>query len=132
MRVALVFLIDLEKLRCIDIDGAVVKGLTWDPAGQYLAVQVFIPLTKSDDKSVRILRTSDWEEQIEITSNFTQAASTTFFRRLSWSPDGGSIVTANGESGSLCIAPIIYRQDWECKNSLVGHQAPVEVAVSSN
>ena len=78
---------------------------------------------------MRVFRVTDWEQEEEITSNFTDAASTTFFRRLSWSPDGGSIVAANGESSTLCVAPIIYRQDWTCNLSLVGHQAPIETAV---
>ncbi|KAI8909178.1 WD40-repeat-containing domain protein [Gorgonomyces haynaldii] len=114
--------VSFERLHTIDRHDAFVKGITWDPCGYYLASQ-------SDDKTVRVFRTSDWEEEEEISANFTEAASTTFFRRLSWSPDGGSLVTANGENGALCVAPIIYRKDWSCNASLVGHQAPIEVAL---
>ena len=42
-----------------------VKGVTWDPVGQYLASQ-------SDDKSLRIWRTKDWKQQACITEPFKE------------------------------------------------------------
>lgn len=45
-----------------------VKGVTWDPVGQYLASQ-------SDDKSLRIWRTKDWKEQACITEPFKEVCS---------------------------------------------------------
>ncbi|ORY52086.1 WD40 repeat-like protein [Rhizoclosmatium globosum] len=110
-----------DKLKRLDAHQGFVKGITWDPVGKYLA-------TQSDDKSVRIWRTSDWVVEHEIVEPYGQASSTTFFRRLSWSPDGSCIATANGENGNMPIAPIINRDTWGSDVSLVGHQAPIEVA----
>lgn len=42
-----------------------VKGVTWDPVGQYLASQ-------SDDKSLRIWRTKDWKQQACISEPFKE------------------------------------------------------------
>ena len=41
-------------------------------------------------------------------------------------------MTANGENGNVPVAPIISRHDWSTDISLVGHNAPIEVAVSLN
>ncbi|KAG0362558.1 HIR complex subunit [Podila minutissima] len=97
-----------------------VKGLTWDPVGKYLASQ-------SDDKSVRIWRITDWEVEVVVTEPFTQSSGTTFFERLSWSPDGGHIATANAFSGSIPVSSVIARDNWKAEVSLVGHSAAIEV-----
>ncbi|KAI8894110.1 WD40-repeat-containing domain protein [Globomyces pollinis-pini] len=110
-----------DRITRIDSHLAFVKGVTWDPAGKYIA-------TQSDDKTVRIFRTTDWRMEKEISAPY-DCASTTFFRRLSWSPDGGTIASVNGESGGVCVAPMIYRDDWQPSVCLVGHEAPVEVAL---
>ena len=51
------------------------KGITWDPAGQFLAAQ-------SDDRTVKVYRTSDWKIEKEITAPYQNGNTTTFFRRL--------------------------------------------------
>ena len=47
----------------------------------------------------------------------------------SWSPEGSLIVAANGENGNQPTAPIINRDGWNDEMCLIGHTAPVEVAV---
>jgi protein HIRA/HIR1 len=42
-----------------------VKGVTWDPVGKFLASQ-------SDDKTLRVWRTSDWREEALITEPFDE------------------------------------------------------------
>ncbi|KAJ3299326.1 HIR complex subunit [Borealophlyctis nickersoniae] len=112
-----------ERLRILSgFHSGFVKGVTWDPVGRFFA-------TQSDDKTTRIWRISDWAVEAVITEPYEQAASTTFFRRLSWSPDGGTIVTANGENGSVPTAPIIDRNGFTSEVSLIGHKAPVECAL---
>lgn len=50
----------------------------------------------------------------------------------SWSPEGSCIVTSNGENGGLPTAPVVSRDGWSADVSLIGHQAPIEVAVNWN
>ncbi|KAG0051915.1 HIR complex subunit [Gryganskiella cystojenkinii] len=109
-----------DRIITLDQHQGFVKGLTWDPVGKYLASQ-------SDDKSVLIWRITDWEVEVEVTEPFVQSSGTTFFRRLSWSPDGGHIATANAFNGSIPVASVIARDNWKADISLVGHSAPVEV-----
>ncbi|KZO90530.1 WD40 repeat-like protein [Calocera viscosa TUFC12733] len=98
-----------------------VKGVCWDPVGQYLA-------TQSDDKSVRIWRTTDWACERVVTQPFELSPSATFFRRLSWSPDGAHITAANAMNGPVFVAAVISRKEWTSDISLVGHENTVEVA----
>lgn len=42
-----------------------VKGVTWDPIGKYLSSQ-------SDDKSLRIWRTADWQQEAVIKEPFQE------------------------------------------------------------
>ncbi|KAF9026589.1 HIR complex subunit, partial [Haplosporangium bisporale] len=109
-----------DRVIMLDQHQGFVKGLTWDPVGKYLASQ-------SDDKSVRIWRITDWEVEVVVTEPFTQSSGTTFFERLSWSPDGGHIATANAFNGSIPVSSVIARDNWKAEISLVGHSAAVEV-----
>ena len=36
-----------------------VKGVTWDPVGKYIA-------TQADDKTLKVWRTSDWQVEAEV------------------------------------------------------------------
>ncbi|CAB4382410.1 WD40 repeat-like protein [Rhizophagus irregularis] len=119
----LVFIWDgrkFEKLHKLDAHQGFVKGVTWDPVGEYLA-------TESDDKTVKVWRTSDWKVQAEISEPYTSSPTTTFYRRLSWSPDGSHVATANGAQGPVPIAAIFNRNDWRPDVSLVGHDSAIEV-----
>ena len=64
----------IERLRKIDQHQGFVKGVCWDPVGEFLA-------TGSDDRSVRIWRTTDWELEAEVKKPFDHSPGT-FFRRL--------------------------------------------------
>jgi len=110
----------------------------WDPVGEFLA-------TASDDRSVKIWRTSDWTLEAEVEKPF-EASPGTFFRRLryvtllfgikpltvcSWSPDGAHITASNATNnqGFVFIAAVIARNSWTSEISLVGHENTVEVSV---
>ncbi|CAG8498261.1 4788_t:CDS:10 [Dentiscutata heterogama] len=120
---SLVFIWDgktFEKLHKLDQHHGFVKGVTWDPVGEYLA-------TESDDKTVKIWRTTDWTVQAEISEPYASSPTTTFYRRLSWSPDGSHVATANGAQGAVAIAAIFNRGEWRTDISLVGHDSAIEV-----
>ncbi|KAF7980268.1 hypothetical protein HWV62_39019 [Athelia sp. TMB] len=113
----------LERLRKLDQHQGFVKGVCWDPVGEYLA-------TCSDDRTVKIWRTTDWELEAEVSKPFEDSPGSTFFRRLSWSPDGAHITASNATNnkGFVFIAAVITRSTWTSEISLVGHENTVEVA----
>lgn len=53
--------LEIEK-RLVAHDGFL-KGVIWDPVGQYLA-------TQADDNSMRIWRTTDWQLEQDIRKPF--------------------------------------------------------------
>ena len=64
----------IERLRRLDQHQGFVKGVCWDPVGEFLA-------TSSDDRSVKIWRTTDWGLEAEVKKPFEDSPGT-FFRRL--------------------------------------------------
>lgn len=55
-----------------------VKGVTWDPIGKYMASQ-------SDDKFLNVWRTSDWQLETQISEPFEECSGTTHVLRwASW------------------------------------------------
>ncbi|PFH50533.1 hypothetical protein AMATHDRAFT_144901 [Amanita thiersii Skay4041] len=112
----------LERLVRLTQHQGFVKGVCWDPVGEYLA-------TQSDDRTVKIWRTTDWSLEAEVSKPF-EASPGSFFRRLSWSPDGAHITASNAtnNNGYVFIAAVITRNSWMSDISLVGHENTVEVA----
>ncbi|KAG6333141.1 hypothetical protein ID866_5947 [Astraeus odoratus] len=113
----------LERIRKLDQHNGFVKGICFDPVGEFMA-------TQSDDKTVKIWRTTDWELEAEVRKPFEDSPGSTFFRRLSWSPDGAHITASNATNnkGFVFIAAVITRGAWTSDISLVGHENTVEVA----
>ncbi|XP_017482130.1 PREDICTED: protein HIRA-like [Rhagoletis zephyria] len=97
-----------------------VKGVAFDPIGKYLASQ-------SDDKSLRVWRVSDWTEEVVISEPFEQCGGTTHVLRLSWSPDGQFLVSAQAMNNCGSVAKIIDRQDWRADKDFVGHRKAIPV-----
>lgn len=113
-----------DRLRTIRGHEGFVKGVSFDPVNQYLA-------TASDDRTVKVWRIADWALETSITAPFCRSPSSTFFRRLAWSPDGARILTANAMSGPLFVSSIVQRGDWSSEMSLVGHENTVTVVACS-
>ncbi|KAF8636355.1 hypothetical protein AX16_011006 [Volvariella volvacea WC 439] len=113
----------LERITKLDQHQGFVKGVCWDPVGEFLA-------TQSDDRTVKIWRTTDWGLEAEVRKPFEDSPGSTFFRRLSWSPDGAHITASNATNnkGYVFIAAVITRNSWTSEISLVGHENTVEVA----
>lgn len=113
----------LQQIVSLDSHQGFVKGVCWDPVGEFMA-------TQSDDKTVKIWRTTDWGLEETITKPFKDSPGSTFFRRLSWSPDGAHITASNAmnNNGAVFVAAVISRFNWASDISLVGHENTVEVA----
>lgn len=113
----------LERIVRLNQHQGFVKGVCWDPVGEFLA-------TQSDDRTVKIWRTTDWSLEKTVSKPFEASPGSTFFRRLSWSPDGAHITASNAtnNNGFVFIAAVITRNSWTSDISLVGHENTIEVA----
>ena len=94
-----------DRIRTIRGHHGFVKGVAFDPIDQFLA-------TSSDDRTVKIWRTSDWGLEASVTEPFKGSPSSTFFHRLSWSPDGSHLLTANAMNGPVFVSSVIDRYTW--------------------
>ena len=103
-----------------------VKGIAWDPVGKFLASQ-------SDDKSLVVWNTFDWSIAKRVEEGFEKSLGQTFFKRLSWSPDGGTIcaVHAVDKSQLICTASILNRTNFEEEACLVGCRGVIECSAFS-
>mmetsp|Transcript_13531 Transcript_13531/g.15045 ORF Transcript_13531/g.15045 Transcript_13531/m.15045 type:complete len:1161 (-) Transcript_13531:724-4206(-) len=125
-----------------DVHTSTVKGVTFDPAGSYIA-------SSGDDPAVCIWRAhDDWglEKRIDADSGIfrkwkeedvKELSGQTLFRRLSWSTDGAYICSTNSSIKNKHVASTISREGWSVSGSksttseaanLVGHKHPVVVS----
>jgi len=95
-----------------------VKGVSWDPIGKYLSSQ-------SDDKSLRIWRTSDWQTDTVVTTPFKDCGGNTAVLRHSWSPDGQYLVSAHAMNNTGPVAKVIERNVWTYEKDYVGHRKAI-------
>ncbi|WVQ81686.1 hypothetical protein IAT38_003811 [Cryptococcus sp. DSM 104549] len=111
-----------DRLRKLDLHQGFVKGVCWDPVGNFLA-------TQSDDRTVKIWNAEDWSLVKSVEKPFVTSPQSTFFRRLSWSPDGAFIAASNAMNGPVFVAAVIEREGgWGSDISFVGHENTIQVA----
>jgi protein HIRA/HIR1 len=125
-----------------NIHTSTVKGVTFDPAGTYLA-------SSGDDPSVCVWRAyDDWglEKRVDASTGIFRRwkegdahalSSQTLFRRLSWATDGAYICSTNSVVKNKHVASTISREGWGVSSAksvasgaahLVGHKQPVVVS----
>ncbi|GMF11501.1 unnamed protein product [Phytophthora lilii] len=73
-------------------------------------------------------KVADWQESDVVTEPFEGCASTSHFRRLSWSPDGSVLCATHAFSSKKNIAALLNRGSWTNDLKFVGHQGVVTSA----
>ncbi|KAL7581063.1 hypothetical protein ACA910_005866 [Epithemia clementina (nom. ined.)] len=124
-----------------DVHTSTVKGVTFDPAGSYLA-------SSGDDPSVCIWRAhDDWglEQRIDASTGIFRQwkendsismSAQSLFRRISWATDGSYICSTNSVVKNKNVASTIARDGWAVATdpsshrgtgaaTLVGHKQPI-------
>ncbi|CAM9333134.1 unnamed protein product [Chrysoparadoxa australica] len=112
----------LSPLKSLEGHSGWVKGVTWDPVGKYLA-------SSSEDRCVVVWRVGgNWDAVAKISEPFVKSTEQTFFRRLSWSPDGQNIYCPNAKKKIANTAHLLIRGRWDEEGKdLVGHSQPLSV-----
>ncbi|OQR90005.1 hypothetical protein THRCLA_09472 [Thraustotheca clavata] len=98
-----------------------VKGVAWDPVGKYLT-------SAGEDKSVIVWKVDTWEIEERIQTPFELCASSSHFRRLSWSPDGSLICATHAHKSKQDVGALVERKSWVNEVNFVGHRGVVTTA----
>ena len=116
-----------------------IKGLSWDPAGKFLASQsddgscviwnVESMLASQASSAAFTLDPSDAEmfKESVLEKMFANMSKMTFFHRPGWSPDGSLLALANATNRQLPAVALVERSNWQGPGTFfVGHLGPVE------
>lgn len=78
-----------------------------------------------------IWNTQNWTLVRKITEPFEDSPNASWFRRLSWSPDGRKLAVPNSVNNGVFVAAMLNRGVWDGEEivSLVGHDGVIDVTV---
>ncbi|KRX89591.1 Protein HIRA, partial [Trichinella pseudospiralis] len=79
----------------------------------------------SDDRSLRIWSTVDWNVVHKFRRPFKEAPCATHTLRLDWSPDGLLLATAHAVNNGGPVSKIIERNGWKCELDFAGHRMAI-------
>eukprot|EP00210_Caulerpa_lentillifera_P006509 g6217.t1 len=105
----------------INAGQALLKGLAWDPLGQYLA-------TQAEGDGVFIYRTSDWKRIQEISKPFAEFVGSSDHLRLSWSPNGMYLAGVQAYTLPQPYVAILVRDRWNLECCIVGHRSGITIS----
>ncbi|KAF8756991.1 Protein HIR [Rhizoctonia solani] len=111
---------NLDPLIKLDGHQGFVKGVTWDPDTSQ----------QSDDKSVKVWRTTDWGVEATITKPFEDSPGSTFFRRLRHTIRTYSFGTPNAAAttSNICSVVALGADDQSVSVWQTKHARPLVVA----
>ncbi len=92
----------------------------------------FYFILQSDDKTLKVCRTSDWKLESSVTEPFDECGGTTHVLRLNWSPDGKYVVSAHAMNNGGPVAKIVERDGWKARMDFVGHRKAITCVVWLN
>lgn len=110
-----------EAVKIIKGHENMIKGLAWDPLGQFLASQ-------ADCEGVFVWRTSDWKCVKCVKEPFIESMEGSDHLRLSWSPNGMYLTAVQAYSLPQPYVAVLSRDKWSLEFCVVGHKSGVSIS----
>lgn len=125
----------ITALRQLNRHSSFVKGVQFDPFGIFLA-------SSSADNTIIIWNCENWTVETTLHDPLRDSQDRSIFRRLSWTPDGGSLCVTCALKEGKPIGMVFQRDTWKSVADLVGHNTlttccrfnphPIKLEVNNN
>jgi len=106
----------LSPLRTLSDHSSFVKGISFDPFGNFLA-------SASADNKIVVWKCENWKAECTLTEPMQGCSDETIFRRLSWSPDGNFLCISCATKAGKPTGMVLKRGCWSSIADLVGHSS---------
>ena len=106
-----------EMVSCLRGHTGLVKGLTWDPVGKYIASQ-------ADDHSLKVWRTVDWQMETDITKPFSEVRPPAAHSSVT---TVSRVTTSHRLPPLLSISLFLFGVPWGCE-----HRITFVIRISKN